>query len=110
MKRTILGLLAAFCAWMTFATPAMAGPGQVLLLARTSGNTAQVVLVAGNAPKHPVSARVLTDANCSPDSAGVSHCLNMLRLADGRTITVRHDHNMMLVPCLSPGETVELLK
>jgi hypothetical protein len=53
-------------------------------------------------------ALVLTDTRCAADAQGVSHCLNRMRLADGATITVRHDHRMMDMPCLSPGEHVTL--
>ena len=49
---------------------------------------------------------VLTDTRCNPDRNGVSHCLNVIRLANGKTILVVHDHMMMFMPCLSPGEHV----
>jgi hypothetical protein len=62
--------------------------------------------VAGSRPIAPVAATVLTDENCEPDRFGVSHCINRLRLAGGRALTVRHDHNMGNDPCLSPGEQV----
>jgi hypothetical protein len=51
---------------------------------------------------------VLTDTNCRPDSYGVSHCTNKIRLAGGRVLTVRHDHSMMNDPCLAPGERVHV--
>ena len=51
---------------------------------------------------------VLTDTRCDPDRMGVSHCLNRMRLADGTVVTVQHDHAMMNMPCLSPGERVVL--
>ncbi len=57
-------------------------------------------------PTRGVPAEVLTDEECAPDSAGISHCRNVLRLEDGRTIVVRHPHDMRLVPCLTPGEGV----
>jgi hypothetical protein len=49
---------------------------------------------------------VLTDEQCQPDAAGVSHCLNTIRLTSGQTIAVRHPHRMSEVPCLAPGERV----
>ena len=49
---------------------------------------------------------VLTDTRCNPDRNGVSHCLNAIRLTNGKTIRVVHDHMMMLMPCLSPGEHI----
>ena len=62
--------------------------------------------VAGSPPVGRQPATVLTDSNCEPDRYGVSHCLNRLRLASGRELTVRHDHNMGNDPCVSPGEKV----
>lgn len=55
------------------------------------------------------TATVLTDENCEPDRFGISHCLNALRLADGRRMTVRHDHDMGNDPCLAPGESVRVV-
>jgi hypothetical protein len=51
---------------------------------------------------------VLTDTRCSPDAHGVSHCLNRMRLANGAVVMAQHDHRMMDMPCLSPGEHVLL--
>jgi hypothetical protein len=56
--------------------------------------------------RHRMRAVVLTDTRCNPDMNGVSHCLNRMRLADGHLILVVHDHRMMDMPCLSPGEHV----
>lgn len=61
---------------------------------------------SGPVPDRAQTATVLTDADCAPNARGLSNCLNRLRLADGRTLTVRHPHRMMDVPCLSPGERV----
>jgi hypothetical protein len=55
---------------------------------------------------HRMRGVVLTDTRCNPDRNGVSHCLNTIRLANGRSILVVHDHMMMLMPCLSPGEHI----
>jgi hypothetical protein len=66
-----------------------------------------VHLVQGVVP-HRMRAVVLTDTRCTPDAHGVSHCLNRMRLADGTVVTVQHDHRMMDMPCLSPGEHVTL--
>ena len=62
--------------------------------------------VTGSAPARATAGTVLTDTNCNPDSYGVSHCLNRIRLASGRVLLVRHDHSMMNDPCLAPGEHV----
>ena len=66
-------------------------------------------LIGGAMPAAAVEATVLTDEQCQPDARGVSHCLNRMRLADGSVIQVRHPHDMSKVPCLSPGEHVQLV-
>lgn len=80
---------------------------------RTCVNGAQGIVlayrVAGSLPAGAAGATVLRDENCQPDRFGVSHCLNALRLAGGRTLTVRHDHKMSNDPCLAPGERVRVL-
>lgn len=78
------------------AEPAPSRPGEAL----------HALLLAGSVPNRPVAATVLTDENCDPDAAGVSHCTNQLRLVGGRILVVRHPHRMMEVPCLEPGEHV----
>ncbi|HXG76122.1 MAG TPA: hypothetical protein VNJ53_06100 [Gaiellaceae bacterium] len=67
------------------------------------------MLEEGAMPARPVPARVLTDTQCAPDERMISRCRNELRLADGRTIVVRHPHDMRSIPCLAPGERVLLL-
>lgn len=67
-----------------------------------------VELVEGTLPPHAVQARVLTDEDCAPDAAGVSHCLNRLDVA-GAEVAVRHRHRMREVPCLGPDELVRLV-
>lgn len=63
---------------------------------------------SGRLPAGAMPATVLSDTNCAPDSYGISHCRNVLRLANGDRIVVRHSHNMSLYPCLAPGETVSV--
>ena len=67
----------------------------------------RVELISG-APKEG-NATVLTDEDCTPDDAGISHCRNSLRLENGSEIVVRHPHDMMQIPCLEPGEPVLLV-
>ncbi len=67
-----------------------------------------VYAVDGKAPARAQTGSVLTDTNCQADSYGISHCLNQIRLASGRVVTVRHDHSMANDPCLAPGETVRV--
>jgi len=78
------------------AMPAPSEPGLLL----------HAQLREGPMPTRGVPAEVLTDEDCAPDSSGISHCRNVLRLEDGRTIVVRHPHDMRQVPCLTPGERV----
>jgi hypothetical protein len=68
-----------------------------------------VHFVDGTAPTQTTTAVVLTDSNCTPDGQGISHCFNTVRLPNGQVITVRHDHNMRVVPCLAPGESIRLV-
>jgi len=68
-----------------------------------------VHFVGGTTPTQTTAAVVLTDSNCTPDGQGVSHCFNTMRLPNGQIITVRHDHNMRMVPCLAPGESIRLV-
>jgi hypothetical protein len=65
-------------------------------------------LVGGRLPVAATTGEVLSDEDCTPDAAGISHCRNAIRLADGHTIVVRHPHDMRRVPCLTPGEHVRV--
>jgi hypothetical protein len=65
-------------------------------------------LRVGQIPAGATTATVLTDANCTPDADGVSHCLNDLQIGT-IVVTVQHHHQMANVPCLSPGEIVTLM-
>lgn len=67
-----------------------------------------VYLIRGRMPAKPTTGTVLTDTDCAADRNGISHCSNIVRLASGRRITVRHDHSMMNDPCLRPGERVHV--
>jgi hypothetical protein len=72
------------------------------------GGRELVFLTKGTMPRKPTGATVLTDTNCAADSNGISHCSNVLRVASGRRMHVRHDHSMMNDPCLVPGERVRV--
>jgi hypothetical protein len=78
--------------------PSMSRPGQPL----------HVKLISAGGSFQQQVGVVLTDKQCQPDGAGISHCLNAIRLASGQTITVRHPHRMSDVPCLTPGEHVSV--
>ena len=67
------------------------------------------MLEQGRMPEGPMMAEVLTDTDCAPDEHMISHCRNEMRLPDGRTIVLRHPHDMHTVPCLAPGEQVLLV-
>lgn len=64
------------------------------------------MLEEGAMPDGPMTAEVLTDTECAPDASMVSRCRNEMRLRDGRTMVIRHPHDMSRVPCLAPGEQV----
>ncbi|HED14683.1 MAG TPA: hypothetical protein ENI62_13695 [Gammaproteobacteria bacterium] len=51
---------------------------------------------------------VASDTNCKPDALGLSHCNNIIRLANGGRITVIDTHKMSANPCLRPGEGITL--
>lgn len=72
------------------------------------GSVLHTQLMTGAMPSRHTTAVVLTDEDCEPDAAGISHCRNKLLLAGGRRISVRHNHKMSIVPCLSPGEEVKI--
>lgn len=74
------------------------------------GGRELVYLTKGRMPARATAATVVTDTNCAADRDGISHCTNVLRLASGRRITVRHDHSMMNDPCLKPGERVRITR
>jgi hypothetical protein len=76
-------------------------------LAPKSGNLL-ANLVVGELPGGATQATVVTDSNCAPDANGISHCLNDLKIGAAH-ITVQHHHDMSKVPCLTPGEKVNLL-
>lgn len=80
------------------AEPAPSQPGQIMRGRR----------VEGAMPSGTSLATVLTDEDCSPDAAGISHCRNRIRLSGGRTLTVRHPHRMAEVPCMVPGERIRV--
>jgi hypothetical protein len=60
-------------------------------------------------PNRPMMAEVMTDSDCAPDARMISRCRNLMRLAGGRQIVLRHPHDMTRVPCLAPGEQVRLI-
>ena len=96
---------------VALALPASAVAGGNLRVDRPSkgagAKVTTVKLLRGTVTKR-MSAVVLTDTRCDPDATGMSHCLNRMRLADGTVVTAQHDHRMMNMPCLSPGEHVLL--
>jgi hypothetical protein len=67
------------------------------------------MLEDGVLPSRRAMAEVVSDTECTPDARMISHCRNEVRLADGRTIVLRHPHDMRDVPCLAPGESVLLV-
>lgn len=94
-----------------FAATAQASTGTTLRVDRPEkGTGAQVthVRLINGVVHHRMRGVVLTDTRCNPDRNGVSHCLNRIRLGNGKTILVVHDHRMMNMPCLSPGEHIVL--
>jgi hypothetical protein len=72
-----------------------------------------VQLETGEIPADVTYLTVLTDEDCVPDADGVSHCLNRIEFetAGGtQTAGLRHHHKMAEEPCLTPGQTLELVR
>ena len=91
----------------------VAGPRTVLVASEPELATNDGTLTVGfergmKPPASETDAVVVTDENCTPDADGVSHCRNEIRMANGKTVRVQHDHRMHEVPCLVPGEKVRL--
>ncbi len=56
-------------------------------------------LVEGALPEGVREANVRSDAECMPDEAGVSHCINRLQVGEAE-VTVQHHYEMYELPCL----------
>ncbi len=72
-----------------------------------------VELDSGVIPEDVSMLTVLTDENCTPDEQGVSHCLNRVEYATASGVqnaVLRHHHNMAEEPCLTPGQTLEIVR
>lgn len=67
-----------------------------------------IVKMKNNNLSSPVKVKVLNDANCDPDSQGLSHCNVTVTSPDGKQIDFEMTHNMMNFPCLDLKSTVEL--
>lgn len=94
-----------------------AGTARTVVIARLgeavpgiSGETGPLMstLVRGIYPEGATLALVRTDENCAPDQDGISHCLNELDFG-ATQIVVQHHHAMAKTPCLTPGETVNVM-
>ncbi len=55
-----------------------------------------------------VAGTVKNDINCAPDAEGLSHCHNVVVLADGGAIEAIHVHAMGRHPCLFPGQRLSI--
>jgi len=77
--------------------------------ASASSELMRALRLSGSPPHEPIVARVLSDEDCAPDGAGISHCRNEIRLTDGHVLTVRHPHDMTQVACMTPGERVRVV-
>lgn len=72
------------------------------------GATMRALRLTGVVPRTAVVGTVLSDDDCAPDAAGISHCINRVRLANGSLLSVRHPHRMAEVPCMTTGERVQV--
>lgn len=72
-----------------------------------------VQLDSGVIPDDVSMLTVLTDEDCTPDEQGVSHCLNRVEYATASGVqnaALRHHHKMSEEPCLTPGQTLEIVR
>jgi hypothetical protein len=67
------------------------------------------MLEQGQMPARSMLGDVITDTDCAPDAQMISRCRNVVRLADGQEVVLRHPHDMTEIPCLAPGERVLLV-
>lgn len=77
-----------------------------------NGQDGQIVLqrLKGDMPAAGavVAGTVKNDLNCAPDALGLSHCHNVIMLADGESLEVIHVHAMGRHPCLFPGQRLSI--
>jgi len=64
----------------------------------------------GTAPKAgaTIAGIVKTDTDCDIDAAGLSHCHNIIEMANGTLMTVIDTHNMHRYRCLGTGDRLSL--
>ena len=55
-----------------------------------------------------VTGTVKSDTDCDIDAEGLSHCHNIIELANGTRITVINTHNMHRNRCLGDGDLISL--
>lgn len=79
-----------------------------------NGNGGRYVLqvIQGQPPKgsKTVIGTVKSDTDCDIDAQGLSHCHNIIELANGQTITVIDTHNMHRYRCLGEGDRLSLTR
>ena len=77
-----------------------------------NGQDGQIVLqrFTGDMPTAGavVAGTVKNDTNCAPDAQGLSHCHNVIALADGGAVEAIHVHAMGRHPCLFPGQRLSI--
>lgn len=73
-----------------------------------NGKDGYIVKMTNGNISSPVKGKVLTDANCDPDSQGLSHCEVTVALQTGEQIEFVITHNMMNYPCLDLESTIEI--
>jgi hypothetical protein len=83
-------------------------PSDRLPLENEDNHVLSALLLAGELPTGRSHATVLTDLNCQADEQGISHCTNDVQIGDMQ-IALQHDHDMRKIPCLTPGEVIELV-
>lgn len=90
------------------ATPQPVPPGVGLKFWQDNESNGRYVLqvIEGTAPKagKRIIGIVTTDTDRDPEAQGVSHCHNVVKMADGTQMTVIDSHNMHRFRCLGAGD------
>jgi hypothetical protein len=73
-----------------------------------NGKDGYIVKMKSGNISSPIKGKVLNDANCDPDSEGLSHCKVTVALENGKQIEFEMTHNMMNYPCLDLQSTIKL--
>ena len=117
VRRSLLAVVALGAAVYTGGVQAQGGQapipaGATIKSWQDNGAEGRYVLqlIKGKLPKtvKPITGIVTSDTDCDADAQGLSHCHNIVKLADGTEITVIDSHNMHRNRCLGSGDQLAI--